>query len=463
MKKKIVIDKRDFSLYFLRVREKQRVITYQHLTRAISFGADSMASLKRYLYTLNLFRSPSGAEPESEHQQQTNVLATRVYIILLFVILTALTLATTLLESRISITIENPTQTQFELLSDATCLCSYISPVYGEFVSIESSFHQVCSSDFITDRWISSFYFGTNSTYFLPTDIRLTGPALFQALASFCRLSQANVNQSLLLLSSTSLMSSFVISESVLGLKVQAFLDQFRLTTLNTLTMNIQLISSIIMRNKIINGLGTGIYLAGYPGLMAAVPNTYVNEDEILCDCSRNLTCFGPLGIYEQFNVITDGINDFMATMIIPGLSSGCIQVDACLHSSLECFFNQTCVNTIVPYVKTSNANFTAMSPLRLSRFYLNSTIDSIVDELMVEEWKPNVSYDKYYAACAPVSCTYLSDTRHHFLYVINTIIGLLGGLCTGLGIVVPLIVGFIRRPKTNAVNPVPRVPCEYL
>lgn len=422
-----------------------------------------MLSFKRYIYALDLFQPPEGAAADSEHQKRTNLIATRIYLLLLLMILVGLTLALTLLGSVINITIEDPTQSQLELFPNAICPCSQIFPLYSDFVSTQSSFHQVCSSDFITDQWISSLYFGINSTYFLPMDIRSLGVALFQALSSFCRLSQANFNQSVLLFNSTSLLSPFVVSEYVLQSQVQTFQQQFQSTIFQTLQMNIELISNIISHNDIMNGLGTAIYMAGSAGRMTTVFNIYVLENGTWCTCMEDVDCYGSSGIYQQFDVDTFGVNDFNATILIPGLSSGCMPVDACLHSTLECFFNQTCVNEIVSYLNTSNANFTAMSPSSLNHFNISSTIVSIVNELMIDEWKLNVSYDKYFATCAPLSCTFSTVVYHNFFYVLSTLIGLLGGLCTGMGTVVPYIVGLIQRPRTNTTSPKPHISCELL
>jgi hypothetical protein len=115
-----------------------------------------MESLKNYIIALNLFRPPEGAEPESDHQQRNNIIATRVHLILLFIILIALILATSLSPETSSITISNPTQAQYESLSNPTCPCSRsfystinLSPIILLFIksvqvnlSRKNGFHQ---------------------------------------------------------------------------------------------------------------------------------------------------------------------------------------------------------------------------------------------------------------------------------------------------------------------------------
>jgi hypothetical protein len=148
--------------------------------------------------------------------------------------------------------------------------------------------------------------------------------------------------------------------------------------------------------------------------------------------------------------------------------------VDACLLSSLECFFNQSCVNGIFPYQKMIDGviwNFTALNSnntLKPSRFNINSSIKSIVDKLMVEEWfiQEQDLYEKYFQQCAPVICTYLTNVYPDFLNVLNVFVGLLGGLCSGLHLIVLPVVKFIRKrlfpPSTNSeLSQSPSISCE--
>jgi hypothetical protein len=86
-----------------------------------------------------------------------------------------------------------------------------------------------------------------------------------------------------------------------------------------------------------------------------------------------------------------------------------------------------------------------------------------MVDELMVEEWLTQEVYEKYFEQCAPNSCTYLKKVDPDFLSVLNTLIGLLGGLCSALSFIIPPVVKFIRKrwwppPANPESSPIPRI-----
>ncbi|CAF1255155.1 unnamed protein product, partial [Adineta steineri] len=65
-----------------------------------------------------------------------------------------------------------------------------------------------------------------------------------------------------------------------------------------------------------------------------------------------------------------------------------------------------------------------------------------------------------YYNECQPSKCSYSYETKNSAIYIITTVIGLVGGLITVLKLIVPravrLIMFCIRRctVKRNAVSP---------
>ncbi|CAF1130270.1 unnamed protein product [Didymodactylos carnosus] len=91
------------------------------------------------------------------------------------------------------------------------------------------------------------------------------------------------------------------------------------------------------------------------------------------------------------------------------------------------------------------------------SRYHINSTLNEIVSLLMVEEWNANASFSSYYKQCAPQECTYTYSGHNNVVYIVTTIIGLVGGLTKVLQVIIPPIVKFVRktkRPKEEVAEP---------
>jgi hypothetical protein len=90
------------------------------------------------------------------------------------------------------------------------------------------------------------------------------------------------------------------------------------------------------------------------------------------------------------------------------------------------------------------------------SRSLPNTTINEILDRLMVEEWRWSPAYPNYFAACHPKECTYTVIGRNDAIYIVTTVIGLIGGLVTILKLVIPravsLVMYILKRSRRNAV-----------
>ncbi|CAF1246791.1 unnamed protein product [Rotaria sp. Silwood1] len=127
-------------------------------------------------------------------------------------------------------------------------------------------------------------------------------------------------------------------------------------------------------------------------------------------------------------------------------MMAGCIPLDAMRQSTLECLYNQSCINAISLQPKISQPKALNAS---LSRFPLNSTIGSIFDEsLFIESWQNRSSFEKYYAACAPQSLSYNYKTRFHLGTIITMSLSAFGGLVVAGQLITPSILKIWKRIK---------------
>jgi hypothetical protein len=121
----------------------------------------------------------------------------------------------------------------------------------------------------------------------------------------------------------------------------------------------------------------------------------------------------------------------------------GCYPLEALLQSTLQCFYDQQCID--------SDGIFQALNSSFISNhFNLNLTIETILQELMVEIYSIDVSYDKYFYECAASSCTYSYIGRENMIDVITTLIGLYGGLVIISEYLAKLIVKLYLYRKTK-------------
>jgi hypothetical protein len=142
---------------------------------------------------------------------------------------------------------------------------------------------------------------------------------------------------------------------------------------------------------------------------------------------------------------------------IVPGFYIGCYVIEALLQSTLECFYDQECINQLQSYIFWSPSINPRVLNASLSSVYsINSTIGDLIDNLMIEEWNVSTIYETYYNECHPTQCTYKLETKNDIIYIFTTLFGIAGGLITVLKFFIPrlvkLIVYCIRKRGARVV-----------
>ncbi|CAF1589652.1 unnamed protein product, partial [Adineta ricciae] len=394
--------------------------------------------IKLFLKNLNLF--PSVPPSTDEHDLQNQRISTRLFILLLVISLTILLLYNSLVTITQTVYINSPSLHEYSSYYSSypqtlTCACTQISISYETFIEMKYSFHQVCSSFLVTRQWIDYLAtFRTNTTTHLD-DFRLLSTSMFQALSSFCYLVTATVRNRLSQFYTTRYVSGTVTPIKVLHSQGKAFTSQFILSTVNDFRLSLTTIRNTTKSNALLSGQFTNYYLLGtersYSGT-ASIVSKY-ND----CDCGSSSLCAYQSRIYIN--------SSDLVSLYVSGMYTGCFVVEALLQSDLQCFYNGTCIDDVKSYFMS---HLSADSePLHLSllvRFSVNSTIEQLLDQLMVEQWNDSIQYENYYSACNPSICTYTFETKNGAVYIVTTIIGLLGGLITVLRLIVPRAVKLV-------------------
>jgi hypothetical protein len=132
----------------------------------------------------------------------------------------------------------------------------------------------------------------------------------------------------------------------------------------------------------------------------------------------------------------------------MPGFFVGCFPLRALLQSTLECFYNQTCIDIVRDLTQAIQDFRVDVTPLNAARSFRNETINSVVNKLFVDDWSQSISFDKYFTSCAPQSCTYEYIGRRNLISLITSVISIYGGLSTGLQIIFLVLLWIIMKVK---------------
>jgi hypothetical protein len=411
---------------------------------------------KLFFRNLNLF--PSIPPTTDEYQLRNQRISTRLFIFVLTISLCILLLYTSLINITQTINVKSPSIEEYSQLYNLysqtlTCDCTQISINYQKFIDIQYTFHQVCYSDFVTQDWID--YLATsigNGTVFI-NDFRVTSPSSFQALNAFCVLVNQIISNRLIQFYSSQYVSASVTPSNVLQLQTKAFISQFISSTTNDFLLSLSMIRNTTQSNSLLSGK-----LTNYRPYSDSLSNVIIRNPESYgdCTCSSSATCISE-------SVIRDPSDYTNVLFSVPDFYIGCYTIEALLQSSLQCFYNQTCIDELQSYfIVSSIMNVTSLNVSLSSVFLPNSTIGDILDQLMVEEWNSSSIYENYYSECQPKQCGYTLTTKNSVIYIVTTVIGLIGGLITVLTFVVPYLVEFsifsINKWKGRRVTIMPMI-----
>ncbi|CAF2856611.1 unnamed protein product [Rotaria sp. Silwood2] len=322
------------------------------------------------------------------------------------------------------------------------CRCSQASIPYLQFVSVNPRFHQVCLSDFVNEDWFSSL-FNINTSNYYPLDFRLMASAQFQVLSALCRTSRRAVIDAFHGFAVKPIFSLNALSRDVLDSYIGTSIEQFQKDTFESFRSCNHFISAFIAEHRFISALRTNFYTrsvpdtnisetfsAIYPQQVNLTQSSFMSNET--CRCDRTSDCIYPAGIYNQTRAIIPNevfSLDALPLFIVPGFQVGCVPQNALLQSTLECFYNQSCLDTVI----SLTGALRTVSPLNISnsfsRFSPTTPIAVLFDNLMIESWENSIDFVTYFQTCAPKACSYSYVQRFSLIYMITTMVSVFGGL----------------------------------
>ncbi|CAF1598120.1 unnamed protein product [Adineta ricciae] len=299
----------------------------------------------------------------------------------------------------IDITVFNPIESDYNKLlmlhsESLKCPCINISVKYKEFLIVDTLFHEVCSSDFVQMKWRDCLSLFDDWFTYYRADIRSRGIIYFSFLSTLWQLSKTTVNNGIVQFLDEIFINIQIIPRSEFYLRIDSFVSQSqqRITT--------------------------------------------------RYDCTESGRIYYGTTDSQKFP--------------ISGWNVSCSVVETVLRSTMECFYNQSCIDSLLFYTTTVpnrlsyRMNMISMNFSAKSRFRRDTFIQDLADELFVETWQTYRSYSLFYKACAPISCSYTVQKTDYYMYSASKVLGLYGGLTILLRFIVPLVVKIFFCIRTS-------------
>lgn len=387
------------------------------------------------LISLNLFRTQS----TNGRTIRKQVYATRLYLVSLIIICPVLVLYTLLNQKSITLIVQLRDLQQYNDLrvkypTTVSCPCSDISISYDRFIELDPVYHQICSSDFVTQQW-SEYLYDASRMY--QKNYHSTASVQFQILSVLCEQAQQNVNNSLVQFFSTKFISGQLVSADLLQIQVESIVASLRKATPQTFRQALAILTDLIYGNAFMNAYETNwkftVYDTSHFAAVYTNPQSYGSS----CNCATSPNCAQVATLVDQWN------------STVPGLLIGCYPHVSMLQSTLACLYDQQCLDLILNafWKSTSDNNdFRTLNSSLLSTnsVDVNETVQAMVNRLFVDRWHYSYSYQKYYEQCRPSYCTYSYIQNSDAIFVVTTLMALYGGIAIMLKILSKLIINVV-------------------
>ena len=392
---------------------------------------------------MNIFSTASS--DQSQHQLQSQRISTRVFLLIFIFSSYILLIYTAKQTSTHSFTITAPTLEKYNQLNQRysqtlTCPCSQISNKYGSFITIHYSRHPLCSSIFVTDRWIT--YVGLYRGILWINDFRYLARQMFQALQTLCQLTEESIKISLEQFYSRYHVTDLAINEELLRSQADATIEQFIASTTNQFRLSLRTIGNTTQANALLSGLFTNGYL--YRGTDLGIHTGWNSYDA--CSCGIFSDCIAQVAMYAN--------GSFSSAWTMPGFYRGCLILEIVRRSDLRCFFNQTCLDDFQAHLEIDQPLIlTQLDPSSLLQFDADTTLGVIFDAMMVDQWNRDIDHASYFDLCHPKECLYTVVSRNGWVIIVTSLLGLVGGLATALKLIVPRVVWLIRWSSNREIR----------
>ena len=410
--------------------------------------------IKRTLLELNLYKSIPSAQDERILRQQRG--STRVYLFLLLTSLAVLTLFTSIRVQPGSVSIKTPSLSKFFQLYDQysltlSCPCSQPTVRYDRIISyLKPTYHQICSSKFISPEWIDVQFIKSPDQTIYTHDIRSQSQIHFQLLATLCYTAAQTVEDNLHSFYHTEFVTDQVLGRKSFQVQTDLIVEQFKRVLPESFQRALELIKLNFELNEFIVPVNSYFNLDSFDHILHATGYFQSESPTCLGNASASgCTCevVSLKECYRLTRIVDNGID-----YIIPGMLSTWFPFQSLLISTLECLYSDVCLSQIKAFINenVSSTSFTTLTPS--SNFTPNATyeqVDVLARRLFVESWDNESSYESYFDQCNPLACQYTYQSRFSLIYIVTTVIGLIGGLLIVARLAAPVIVKFAHAART--------------
>lgn len=419
----------------------------------VSVGArmrNSFQFVREKLTGLNLFRTvPPSTE---QHVLRRERLITRLYLAAILASLITIVVTASIDGQTVYFIVDSPSREDFMQLAEKysttlSCPCSQMATDQERFSYIEPQYHEICSSQYVSPDWINVKFEEFSSAILFTRDIRYHWRIHFQLLSTLCQMSRLTVQDALRSYNRTKFVTTQTLHAQSFKDQMDLIVAQFERTVHASFQRSLGLIKTNSEINQFINPINSnfrywfprtyGLYLSSpkydWQKKLDCIASTGGEDSSCYCDPTALDPCYQNIVIY--------GENETRSP--IPGMFQTWFPLQSLLVSTLECFYNNTCLSQIEQVLDsdTLTSNLTVLE----SSSSTTLPMSELANALFIQSWHNQSSFESYFDQCRPLTCQYAIYTRLSVVYIVTKILGLIGGINVVLRLFLPISVKAIQ------------------
>lgn len=269
---------------------------------------------------------------------------TKIYAFTTFLVLIILLFYTSINEISNTYIVHNITQAKFEYLNEkypnkVWCPCKTYSMRYDSFMSVNVRFHQVCSSELISDAFLHQFSM-YNNTFYHPFDFVPMTVSYFSSLTTVCKIFTTHVWYQTAAFRGNLFTTGNLLSSADLHVEANRMINKYKKDTFNIADI---MHSNMFDAQQVMQPLSAS---GPFYRLDLSHNNTLrvIATDFNNCSCLLDSSiCSVDAGIY----MIDDTNTTFTLLNNVNGIKIGCLPILSLLHSNLECWYSNSCYQQV--------------------------------------------------------------------------------------------------------------------
>lgn len=240
--------------------------------------------------------------------------------------------------------VQNPSQSKYESLqaqyaNTLVCPCKYSTINYDTFISLEPTYHPICSSDFVSPLFIAQLY-ATNDTNLHKNDFIAIGRQYFTHVALLCQIAPKLVSLIINSIQQTQLTATNLMRPTALAMQASSLVNYEKLGLQSYMRQIMaQFVSAMAMSYAISAAYNSFTLSISPNGSIYIEPSGFSN-----CSCILDTdTCHSDAGFYE-YDELSDS---FTLLSTVMGIRVACTPFHSTFMSTFDCWYSSECYNMV--------------------------------------------------------------------------------------------------------------------